>query len=424
MCADTQPMASTGFQIMAKPTGAICNLDCHYCYYLKKEYLYPESESFRMTDEVLENYIAQHIQASPSPVVDFAWHGGEPTILGLDYFQKIVDLQRKHCPPNRRTRNGMQTNGVLLNEEWCRFFSIEGFSIGLSLDGPAALHDEYRVTKGQKPTHAQVVRAFKMLRAHKIACDVLCVVHAGNVSHPTAVYRYFKSIGADHLQFIPLVEHEVGDATVSDRSVPSEALGTFLCAIFDEWIRNDVGKVTVQIFDEAARGGAGIEHALCIFRETCGDVPALEHNGDLYACDHYVDADYRLGNIRDTPVAAMIDSDAQRKFGRDKWTSLPRYCRECEVRPQCNGGCPKDRFIKTPDGEEGLNYLCAGYKKFFTHSREHLRTMARLWQEGEPIEKVMQKVRDVDAGARLTTAAGRNDPCPCGSGKKYKRCCL
>ena len=216
-----------------------------------------------------------------------------------------------------------------------------------------------------------MVQAFKRLKAYKVPCDVLCVVHAGNVGHPTTVYRYFKSIGADHLQFIPLVEPVPGDAAVSPRSVPAEAFGTFLCAIFDEWIRADVGRVTIQIFDEAARTGLGIDHALCIFRETCGDVPALEHNGDFYSCDHYVDPAYRVGNIRETPLAQMIDSDAQRQFGRDKWTSLPRYCRECEVRAQCNGGCPKDRFIKTPDGEDGLNYLCAGYKKFFIHSREH-----------------------------------------------------
>jgi uncharacterized protein len=264
-----------------------------------------------------------------------------------------------------------------------------------------------------------------MLKAHSVPCDVLCVVHAGNVGHPTAIYRYFKGIGADHLQFIPLVEREPGDGGVSGRSVPSEALGTFLCTIFDEWIRNDVAKVTVQIFDEAARAGVGIEHALCIFRETCGDVPALEHNGDLYSCDHYVDPEYRLGNIHETSVARMIDSEEQRKFGRDKWTTLPRYCRECEVRAQCNGGCPKDRFIETPDGEPGLNYLCAGYKKFFVHSRDHLKTMAGLWQAGEPIEKVMQKVREADARTKpALVAVGRNDPCPCGSGRKYKRCCL
>jgi len=422
---DTHTAASTAFQIMAKPTGAICNLDCHYCYYLKKELLYPESKSFRMPDDILERYIVQHIEASPSPVVDFAWHGGEPTILGLEYFERVVELQQKHCPPGRQVRNGMQTNGILVDEGWCRFFAREGFSIGLSLDGPPELHDEFRVTKGQKPTHAQVVRAFRMLKAHGVPCDVLCVVHAGNVAHPTAIYRYFKSIGADHLQFIPLVEREGADGRVGNRSVPSETLGTFLCTIFDEWIRNDVGKVTVQIFDEAARAGVGIEHALCIFRETCGDVPALEHNGDLYSCDHYVDPEYRLGNIHETSVASMIDSEEQRKFGRDKWTTLPRYCRECEVRAQCNGGCPKDRFIETPDGEPGLNYLCAGYKKFFIHSRAPLRTMAELWQAGEPIEKVMQRVREADAKARPAAAAvGRNDSCPCGSGRKYKRCCL
>ena len=438
--------ASRGFQVMAKPTGAICNLDCDYCYYLKKEDLYPGTRSFRMERDVMERYVAQHIQASPDPVIDFSWHGGEPTILGIDYFREVVALQRKHCPPGRRVRNGMQTNGVLLDDEWCRFLAEEGFSIGLSLDGPEKLHDEYRVTKGRQPTHRQAVQAFARLKAHKVPCDVLCVVHAGNAGRPTEVYRYFKGIGADHMQFIPLVEPAPGDAAaspggaagqhvgpdlvepapggaaVSSRSVPAEAFGDFLCAVFDEWIRNDVGRVTVQIFDEAARTGLGIEHALCIFRETCGDVPVVEHNGDFYSCDHYVDPGHLVGNIRDTPLARMIDGDAQRRFGRDKWTSLPRYCRGCEVRAQCNGGCPKDRFIETPDGEPGLNYLCAGYKKFFLHSREHLGAMAGLWRAGEPIEKVMRLVREADAAAR--PQAGRNDPCPCGSGRKYKRCCL
>lgn len=415
--------ASREFQVMVKPGGAICNLDCHYCYYLKKEYLYPRGESFRMADDVLEAYIAQHIEASPSQVVDFSWHGGEPTILGLDYFRKVVALQRRHASGGRRVRNGIQTNGVILDEEWCRFLAAEGFSVGLSLDGPRELHDKYRVTKGQKPTFRDVMRGFRLLKEHKVPCDVLCVVHAGNVAHPASVYRFFKSIGAEHLQFIPLVEPAPqGDAPVSPYSVPAEGFGSFLCTVFDEWIRHDVGRVTVQIFDEAARPSLGMEHALCIFRETCGDVPVVEHNGDFYSCDHFVDPPYHLGNIKDTPLAEMIESGPQREFGKKKWTSLPRYCRQCEVRDMCNGGCPKDRFIKTPDGEDGLNYLCAGYKKFFTHSRAYLQTMASLWQAGEPIEKVMQTVRDADARAR--PQAGRNDPCPCGSGRKYKRCCL
>ncbi len=415
--------ASREFQVMTKPVSTICNLDCHYCYYIKKEDVYPKGASFRMADDLLEEYIVQHIQASPKPMISFAWHGGEPTILGVDYFRKIVSLQRKHLPPDRRITNGIQTNGTLLDDEWCRFFAAEGFYVGLSLDGPQELHDGYRVTKGQKPTHKQVMRAFRLLRQHKVHCDVLCVVHDQNVRYPTRVYRFFKEIGVEYLQFLPLVERlNDGAGGVSGQTVPAEPFGTFLCAIFDEWVRQDIGRITVQIFDEAVRPALGMEHALCIFRESCGDVVVVEHNGDFYSCDHFVDPEHRVGNIRETPLVEMLESTAQRDFGLAKRDKLPRYCRECEVRDMCNGGCPKDRFIRTPDGEEGLNYLCAGYKKFFIHSRPPLEKMASLWRAGEPLEKLMEIVRAEDL--KTSPQAGRNDPCPCGSGKKYKRCCL
>lgn len=415
--------ASREFQIMVKPIGAICNLDCSYCYYLKKEDLYPKGESFRMSDSVLENYIAQHIEAAPKPLVSFSWHGGEPTILGLDYFQKIVALQHKHQRPGQRIVNGVQTNGTLIDEEWCRFFGGEGFYVGLSMDGPKELHDGYRVNKGQKPTHKQVLRTFRLLQKHKVHCDLLCVVHDQNVQHPTAVYRFFKSIGAEYLQFLPYVEPLPGsDGKVTPQTVPAEAFGTFLCVVFDEWVRHDIGRVVIQMFDEAVRPFLGMEHALCIYRETCGDVPVVEHNGDFFSCDHFVEPNYHLGNIQQTPLAEMLDSAAQRKFGDAKRDTLPSYCRRCEVLSMCNGGCPKDHFIRTPDGETGLNYLCAGLKRFFTHSRPYLIQLANLWRAGEPAEKLMQMVRESDAKTSATT--GRNEPCPCGSGRKYKRCCL
>ncbi len=412
--------AQREFQVMAKPIGALCNLDCSYCYYLKKEFLYPEGGTFRMSDEVLELYVIQQIEAAPGPMVNFAWHGGEPTALGLDYFQKIVALQQKHRPDGKKTTNGIQTNGTLLNQEWARFFAAEGFQVGLSLDGPRELHDGYRVDKGQKPTHKQVLRAFRMLREHRVHVDVLCVLHDRNVRHPAQVYRFFKEIGVEFLQFLPLVERENGG--VSSRTVPAEAYGEFLSAVFDEWVRNDIGKIAIQIFDEAARPLAGMDHSLCIFRETCGDVPVVEHNGDFFSCDHFVEPGYRVGNIGATHLADLVDSPAQRAFGEAKRDALPRYCRECEVRAMCNGGCPKDRFIRTPDGEEGLNYLCAGYKRFFNHSRPYLQKMVDLWNAGEPIEKLMEVARAEDASA--SPQVGRNDLCPCGSGKKYKRCCM
>ncbi len=412
------------FQIvMTKPAGAVCNLDCRYCYYLTKRDLYPGGEPFRMTNDLLEEYIVQHIEASPRPNITFAWHGGEPTVLGLDYFRKIVALQRHHRPAGRRIINNVQTNGTLLDDEWCRFLAAERFLVGLSLDGPRELHDRYRMTRGGKPTHKQVLRGLRLLQRHRVSHDVLCVVHDESVRFPTAVYRFFKEVGVQSLQFLPLVERQLDAAgSVSARTVPAEAFGAFLCAVFDEWVRQDVGRIAIQMFDEAARPACGLEHALCIFRETCGDVPVLEHNGDFYACDHFVEPEHRFGNIRETPLSDLLACDAQRRFGLAKRDGLPRSCRECEVLALCNGGCPKDRFIRTPGGEDGLNYLCAGYKRFFTHSRPALARLATLWRTGQPPERLMEWARAADREARAQ--AGRNDSCPCGSGRKYKKCCF
>ncbi len=373
--------ASRDFQVFVKPIGSICNLACHYCYYLKKEHLYPNSESFRMPYETLEEYIVQHIEAYPEKVIRFSWHGGEPTVLGLDYFRKIVALQRKYKPPDRRIVNGIQTNGTLLDEGWCRFLATEGFAVGLSLDGTREMHDRYRVTKDQKPTHEQAMQGYKLLQKHRVYTDILCVVNAYNVRFPLRVYRFFKQINARYITFLPMVEQQL-DARggVSDISVPAEAWGAFLCAIFDEWRDQDIGRIKVQIFEEAARTAFNQEHSLCIFRPTCGDIPVVEHNGDFYSCDHFVDVEHRLGNIKETPLVELLESPAQRAFGEAKFETLPRYCRECGVRAMCNGGCPKNRFIMTPDGEPGLNYLCAGYKRFFNHCQPFVSEVAALWK--------------------------------------------
>lgn len=406
---------------MVKPIGAVCNLDCHYCYYLKKKELYPKVDALRMAEDLLESYIIQHIEACPGESVLFSWHGGEPTVLGLSYFRKIVELQRKHQPPGRKILNGIQTNGTLLDEEWCRFLSAERFYVGLSMDGPKELHDRYRVTKGQKPTHRDVMQAFRLLRRHRVTCDILCVVHNYNVRQPTAVYRFFKELGVEHLQFLPLVVRQ-GGAGVSAETVSADAYGAFLCTIFKEWVRHDIGRISIQNFDEPARPFLGMEHALCVCRETCGDVVVVEHNGDLYSCDHFVDKEHCLGNIRETPLVDLLESSALREFGSNKRDKLPRYCRECEILRLCNGGCPKDRFIRTPDGEEGLNYLCVGYKRFFTDSWPYLYRMAKHRRSGEPMERLMSLLRSEETETSRQT--GRNDPCLCGSGKKYKRCCL
>jgi uncharacterized protein len=414
---------SREFQIFAKPIGAVCNLDCAYCYYLKKELLYPGSNSFRMSEDVLEAYIVQQIAISPGEEILFSWHGGEATLLGLDYFRRIVELEQKHCPAGKRVANSIQTNGVLLNEEWCEFFAAQKFGVGLSVDGPAHLHDAYRVTKGQSPTHRQVMQSYRMLRRHGIPVDLLCVVHAQNVKHPLDVYRFFKEIGAQYLSFIPLVEMQPGSSgDIGERSVPAAAFGEFLCAIYDEWVRHDMGRMIVQIFEEAARPAYGLRHSLCIFRPTCGDVPVIEHNGDFYQCDHFVTPEHRLGNILTTPLGEMIDSPAQEAFGRSKQETLPRYCRGCEVLDMCNGGCPKDRIIPTPDGEPGLNYLCEGYRRFFNHSRPYTQRMAQLAWAGKQPEQLMDELRAEKA--KSLAMAGRNDPCPCGSGRKFKKCCM
>jgi uncharacterized protein len=377
--------ASREFQVFVKPIGSICNLDCHYCYYLEKEHLYPEGESFRMTNDILEEYITQHIDASPETVIRFSWHGGEPTVLGLDYFRKIVALQRKHQLPDRRIANGIQTNGTLLDEDWCRFLTAEGFAVGLSLDGPQEMHDRYRVTKDGKPTHERTMRGYELLQKHRVYTDILCVVNAHNVQFPLQVYRFFKQINAQYITFLPMVEAQPdAKGGVSHISVPAEDWGTFLCTIFDEWREQDIGQVKVQIFEEAARTAFNQEHSLCIFRPTCGDIPVVEHNGDFYSCDHYVDVEHRLGNIEVTPLVELLESPAQRAFGRAKLETLPRYCRECEVRAMCNGECPKNRFINTPDGELRLNYLCEGYRRFFNHCRPFVSEVAALWRRQNP----------------------------------------
>ena len=406
---------------MVKPIASVCNLDCTYCYYLQKRDLYSHAKSLRMSDDLLERYIVQHIEASPKESILFSWHGGEPTILGLDYFRKILELQRKHRPPGREILNGIQTNGTLLDDAWCRFFAAEGFYVGFSMDGPRELHDCYRVTKAHKPTHKQVLQAYRLLQQHRVRFDVLCVVHRQNVRQPKAVYRFFKEIGVKSMQFLPLVVRQGSNGT-SEQTVPAEAYGDFLCAIFDEWVRQDIGRVNVQNFDEALRPFVGMDHALCVFAEHCGNIAVLEHNGDFYSCDHFVDDEHRLGNVCDTPLVELLEHPALLEFGRNKRDRLPQFCRQCDVLASCNGGCPKDRFARTPDGEEGLSYLCAGYKRFFTYTRPYFQKMAWLRRSGEPMDKIVQVLAAEDS--KVMPQAGRNELCPCGSGKKYKKCCL
>jgi uncharacterized protein len=423
-----QPAAPAAFHVMLKPRGAICNLDCAYCYYLSKERLYPGSR-FRMSDALLEEYTRQYIEAQPAPEVTFAWQGGEPTLMGLDFFRRAIGFQQKYRRPGMGIHNALQTNGVTLDEAWCRFFREQDFLVGISLDGPRDLHDAYRIDKGGQPTFERVMAGLELLKKHGVEFNVLTTVHAANADHPLEVYRFLRDeAGTGFIQFIPIIEHdnEAGFQAgnkVSARSVTGRQYGDFLIAIFDEWVRQDVGRVFVQIFDAALAAWLGQRPGLCIFEETCGTALAMEHNGDLYACDHFVEPGHKLGNMHDRPLAEMVGSEPQRQFGRAKRDTLPRHCRECQVRFVCNGGCPKNRILHTPEGEPGLNFLCAGYKAFFTHIDRPMRMMAAELRAGRPAAKVMLLLAQEEAEVQHRFArAGRNDPCPCGSGRKFKRC--
>ena len=372
---------SRAFQIFVKPVGAVCNLACDYCYYLDKRNLYGNGGLFHMTDELLEQYIMQHIEASTEKVIIFSWHGGEPTLAGIDFFRKIVQLQRNHQPKDRTIVNGIQTNGILIDNEWCRFFRKEKFLVGISMDGPGFLHNRYRVNRKKRPSFDDVIKGYYLLQKHNITTEILCVVNAENVQYPLESYHFFKQLKARFITFLPLVERDQDVSGVSLRSVPAEAFGIFMSSIFDEWVRLDIGKIKIQLFEEAARTAFDQEHTLCIFKETCGGVPVLEFNGDLYSCDHFVDQDHLVGNIRQTSLSDMLDSRKQLAFGLAKRDTLPAYCLSCEVKDMCNGECPKNRFIYTPDGEPGLNYLCKGYKLFFNHCKPFVNAVREQWKK-------------------------------------------
>jgi len=411
--ADRPREAPAGFHVLAKPTGAVCNLDCTYCFFLSKEALYPGSK-FRMADDLLEQYIRQLIESHASDYVNVAWQGGEPTLMGLDFFRHAMELVERYRRPGMTIEHTIQTNGTKLDAEWCAFFREHGFLVGLSMDGTPEMHDAYRVDKGGRPTHAKVLAAARLMAEHEVEFNILCTVHAANAAHPLEVYRYFRDeVGARFIQFIPIVERATPESLpvanagwgersdggrplyvlegslVSERSVTSEQWGQFLSTIFDEWVRRDVGTVFVQMFDAALASWVGAPPSLCIFAETCGNALALEHTGDLYSCDHFVEPRFLLGNIREKHMLEMVASPEQRAFGEAKRDTLPRYCRECPVRFACHGECPRNRFIDTPDGEPGLNYLCAGYKAFFTHIDHPMQLMADRLRHGGFADEVM-----------------------------------
>ena len=384
-------MAAAGFHVLCKPIGSRCNLDCDYCFYLEKG----GSSAQGMSPELLERFVEQRFASRSSPVVSFLWQGGEPTLLGVDYFRHVVELQERHCPPGVRFENAIQTNGTLLDDEWVGFLAEQRFLVGVSVDGPEEMHDRHRVDRAGRPSLEGAVSAIARLREQQVSCNTLSVIHRENARRPLELYRFLKQIGSTHLQFIPLV---VGRGGCSD-GVPSADWGSFLIAVFEEWMRHDLGRISIQLFEEQLGLLAGKPAGLCIFAETCGSAPVLEQDGDLFCCDHFVDEEHRLGNILEQPLATLARSPRQLEFGRSKQAALPETCRRCEWLFRCFGECPKNRDAS------GLNRLCAGYKKFFEQSQPRLEAL----------------LREAAAG-RTEQDPGRNDPCPCGSGLKFKRC--
>ena len=419
--------APPGFHLLAKPSGSTCNIDCTYCFFLSKEALYPNDKQ-RMSDATLETYIRQLLESHRTPQVTVAWQGGEPTLMGLDFFKRSVELVERYRRPGQTVQHTFQTNGILLDDEWCAFFKANNFLVGLSVDGPRELHDTYRKDRGQRGTFDKVMKGWRALRRHDVDFNILCTVNAANQHYGREVYRFFRDeLAATWVQFIPIVERatketlptanlgwsdqpgrqrllytQTGDL-VTERSVGAEQYGRFLVDVFEEWVRRDVGQVYVQLFDVTLEAYFG-RHLLCIHAPTCGYGPALEHNGDLYACDHFVEPAFLLGNIHKTHMLTLVASPEQRSFGNGKRDTLTKQCRECDVRPLCNGGCPKDRFALSRDGETGHNYLCAGLELFFKHTAPTMRTMADLIRQRRFPAEVMARVREEDEQRKPKTA--------------------
>lgn len=411
----TESPARAPFHIMVKPIGPKCNLDCQYCFYLEKEVLWGDGEKWKMDEATLEDYIRRYIEAQPADPVTFAWQGGEPTLCGLPFFEKVAAFQKKYGA-GRQIDNAFQTNGTLIDDEWAAFFKREGFLIGISIDGPAHLHDAYRVKRNGKGTHAEVMRGIDFLRKHRVDFNTLTCVNRANQDHAAEVYQFLKSIGSRYMQFIPIIERlpdagaaklglshstpprfaeedENFDAPVTEWSVQPKAYGRFMWNIFKRWVQRDVGTIYVQLFDVALGKWAGVPGGICVFNETCGRAMALEHDGSLYSCDHYVYPDFRLGNLRDQSINSMVDGAFQSQFGNDKRDRLPAYCRQCPVLFACNGACPKHRFLLSPDDEPGLNYLCSGYRFIFGKMDPYMRAMADLYHQGQPPAEVMNLIR-------------------------------
>lgn len=426
------------FHVMLKPAGPSCNLNCTYCYYLEKKNLFPAGSPMRMSDELLENYTKQFIEAHEVPVVTFTWQGGEPTLMGIDFFRKAVDYQKKYGS-GKKIENAFQTNGTRLNDDWCKLLKENNMLVGISIDGEEHNHDMYRKTESGGPSFKRAMKGIELLHRHNVEFNTLSCVNSYNVHYATETYRFLKKIGSGFIQFLPVVERVANPAenhgmelasplslagtSATEWSVGAKDFGKFLITIFDEWVRNDVAKYFVQIFDSTLANYVGEMPGICVFAETCGDALVMEHNGDVFTCDHFVFPEYRLGNIKDKQLIDMVRSQRQFDFGIDKRNKLPRYCLQCDVRYACHGECPKHRFAMTPDGKPGLNWLCEGYKDFFHHAEPYMDFMARELKSKRAPANVMQWIRNRENQVIRQSTPERNDPCPCGSGKKFKNCC-
>ena len=392
--------------VMLKPAGAHCNLACKYCYYLEKNNLYDKSHRHIMSDEMLEQFTREYIEAQTMPQVLFTWHGGEPLMRSIDFYKKALTLQKKYAR-GRRIDNVIQTNGTMLTDEWCEFFAQNNWLVGISIDGPQEYHDHYRLTTTGNPSWQKVMHGIELLKKHHVEWNAMAVVNAYNANHPLEFYHFFKENGCQYLQFTPIVErltkHQDGrtlasladdkEIPLADFSVTPEQWGNFLCAIFDEWVRNDVGKMFVEIFDCTLANWMGVLPGICAYSKNCGHAGVMEHNGDVYSCDHFVFPEYKLGNIRNHTLIEMLYGDKQHAFSRLKHTSLPRQCKECDMEFACHGECPKNRFEKDKYGEPGLNYLCKGYYQYYSHVAPYMDFMKRELQAQRPPANIMEVLK-------------------------------
>ena len=392
--------------VMLKPAGAHCNLACKYCYYLEKNKLYPTAQRHLMSNEMLEQFTREYIEVQTMNQMLFTWHGGEPLLRSIDFYRKALSLQQKYAG-GRRIDNVIQTNGTLLTDEWCEFFAQNHWLVGISIDGPQPDHDHYRLTAAGKPSWKKVMQGIKLLKKHGVEWNAMAVVNAYNVNHPLEFYRFFKENGCQFLQFTPIVErltrHEDGrtlasladkdEIPLSEASVAPEQWGYFLCAIFDEWVRKDVGKIFVEIFDCTLANWMGISPGICAYSKECGHAGVMEHNGDVYSCDHFVFPEYKLGNIRDHSLIDMLYGEQQQEFSRLKHSSLPRQCKECDMEFACHGECPKNRFMKDKYGDSGLNYLCPGYYHYYQHVAPYMDYMKQELMSQRPPSNIMKVVQ-------------------------------